>query len=382
MYQFEDSEQQNIRASVRSFAESELPALRSHSDLLAASRAAFGLLAEQGLCGLAIADEHDGTALSAVTTMIVMEELAAFDLGSAVSLSVHAMVTKILGAFAPEALQKELLPRAAAGEVLCGFALTEPGAGSDAAALATVFESSGDGYILKGEKCYITNAGIADFFILFARTAGSSGREGVSAFLVPRDTKGLSIGLPEKKMGCSLSTIASLNLDGALIPKDHLVGDEGDGYRIALSGLAGGRINIAACANGLARTALKLALQHLKERQQFGHALIEFQGLQFMLADMQMKLEAAQLLTWQAAHELDQDAGRERLRLSPSLAKCFATDVGMEVTTDAVQLLGGAGYIEEYQVERLMRDAKMLQIVEGTNQIQRSVIARALIENS
>ncbi|NDC38037.1 MAG: hypothetical protein EBZ48_08285 [Proteobacteria bacterium] len=203
----------------------------------------------------------------------------------------------------------------------------------------------------------------------------------MTAFLVEANSPGLTISSAEKKMGCELSPIASLTFDGVTVARSAVLGEIDGGFKVAMGGLAGGRVSIAACANGLSRSALDRATAHLKEREQFGKKLAEFQGLQFMLADMRMKLEAAQLLTWQAAREIDANPTDRRIRLYSSAAKCFATDTAMSITTDAVQLFGGAGYIREYQVERLMRDAKMLQIVEGANQLQRELIAREMLRD-
>jgi alkylation response protein AidB-like acyl-CoA dehydrogenase len=291
------------------------------------------------------------------------------------------MVAGLISRFGSDAQKSSILPKLVSGEYLAAFALTEPHAGSDAAALSTEAKPDGNEFVLRGNKCYITSAGFADLYLVFARTPTDTGTE-ISAFLVPADTPGLSIGKPEKKMGCELSPIASLFLEDVRVPASALLGPLHEGFKVALSGLAGGRVNIAACANGIAATAIDLAVKHLKDRRQFGHALAEFQGLQFMVAEMYSKLRAAQLLTMDAAHQLDaQRLGKAGLntKLSSSLAKCFATDAAMSITTDAVQLLGGAGYIKEYTVERLMREAKMLQIVEGANQVQRMIVARELL---
>jgi alkylation response protein AidB-like acyl-CoA dehydrogenase len=292
------------------------------------------------------------------------------------------MVSGLLNRSANQQQRQELLPKLASGELLAAFALTEPHAGSDAQALTTEAQILADGFKLRGSKCYITSAGFADLFLVFARTTNDSG-SGISAFVVDKSTPGLTIGAPEKKMGAELSPIASLYFEDARIPHSALVGELHSGFKVALSGLAGGRVNIAACANGLSRAAIDAAVAHLKERKQFGKALAEFLGLQFMLADMHQRLQAALLLTERAAEEIDaaksSPAQKTNTRLMSSVAKCFATDAAMSITTDAVQLLGGAGYIKEYQVERYMRDAKMLQIVEGANQIQRMIIAKELL---
>lgn len=332
-----------------------------------------------GVTALATSTEYGGLKKSNRIIADVLETIASVDLGPAIFISVHLMVAKIIEHFATDTMKQTLLPQLASGKLLGAFALTEPQAGSDAAALKTEAIETDRGFILNGEKCYITSAGFADAYIVFARTPKTAGKEGISAFIVSKDTAGLSVSSPEKKMGCELSPIASLTLRDCFVPHAALLGTRGDGYRIALSGLAAGRVSIGACANGLSRTALSLATQYMKERKQFGHALAEFQGLQFMLADMRMQYEAAKLLVAYAAHALDTSLHTNQPNLYPSMAKCMATDHAMRITTDAVQLFGGAGYIKDYKVEGLMRDAKMLQIVEGANQVQRVLIAKATL---
>lgn len=337
-----------------------------------------------GLGGLAIPEEYGGLDSSALTTAKVFETMARFDSGPAIFVSVHAMVSGLITRFGTTTQKGALLPQLATCSLLGAFALTEPHAGSDARALSTEARRVDGGFCLKGSKCYITSAGFADIYIVFAKVITPEKTSEVSAFIVPSDTKGLTIGKPERKMGAELSPIASIFLDDAFVPESALLGDLHGGFKAALSGLAGGRVNIAACANGISRAAIDAATVHIKERKQFGKALAEFQGLQFMLADMYQRLRAAVLLTEHAAYELDLlragSATAANIRLSSSTAKCFATDAAMSITTDAVQLLGGAGYIKEYAVERYMRDAKMLQIVEGANQIQRMIIAKELLE--
>jgi alkylation response protein AidB-like acyl-CoA dehydrogenase len=344
-------------------------------------RPLFESLASIGLAGLSIPEEFGGLDASATTIAAVFETISRFDVSPAIFMSVHAMVAGLIVRFGTSEQTQRLLPALASGAMLGAFALTEPQAGSDAQALKTEATSVEGGFMLKGNKCYITSAGFADLYLVFARTKDSSG-EGISAFVVPADTKGLSIGKPEKKMGAELSPIASLFFEDAFIPSNCLLGPIHQGFKVALSGLAGGRVNIAACANGISRNALDIATAHLRERSQFGKQLREFQGLQFMVADMYQKLEAARLLTIKAANDIDlakRGNASVNVKLSSSTAKCFATDTAMSVTTDAVQLLGGAGYIKEYHAERLMRDAKMLQIVEGANQVQRVIISREII---
>lgn len=374
----ETEEQLEIRMSVRKAATQEIPAYQTEAHYGTVPLELFKKFAALGLAGLSIEESFGGIAASRTTALIVMEELATVDLGPAVFISVHSMVSGLIQSFGNTEQKKQFLPHMSSGDILGAFALTEPSAGSDAANLQTSYRVDGDSYILNGEKCYITSAGWAGLYVVFARSAKSAGKQGVSAFIVECDRPGLIINKPEKKMGAELSPIASLRFENMKLPKTNLLGNIDEGYKIALSGLAGGRVNIASCANGVARAALDRALAHLKERTQFGQKLVEFQGLQFMLADMKMKLEAARLLTWQAGACVDKDSKSNDARLYPAMAKCFATDSAMAITTDAVQLLGGAGYIKEYEVERYMRDAKVLQIVEGTNQIQRMIIAREI----
>jgi len=380
MFQFEDAALQEIRSSVRRLSEREIPKYQNDEHYNTVPRALFRACSELGLTGLDIPESLGGIEADAVTSMVVMEELAAVDLGPAIFISVHAMVSGLITRFGTPDQQQRFLPKMASGDYLGAFGLTEPAAGSNAAALRSTARRSGDTYILNGDKCYITSAGFADLYVAFARVGSGTGSEGITAFIIESGAPGLSIGKPEKKMGAELSPIATIQFTDLVVPEANRLGEEGEGYRVALSGLAGGRINIAACANGIARSALERALAHLKEREQFGQKLIEFQGLQFMLADMRLKLEAAQLMTWQAARTLDTAPESRQNRITSSLAKCAATDAAMSITTDAVQLLGGAGYIREYAVERLMREAKMLQIVEGANQVQRMLIAREMAE--
>lgn len=375
-------EESEIRKTLRKLAESELPAYQNEQHIGRVPLKFFTTLAQAGFAGLKISEEFGGACANTATIAMVMEELAKVDLGPSIFVGVHTMIGGLIQQFGTPQQHQRYLPKLASGQMLGAFALTEAGAGSDAAAIKTQARKTDNGYELNGEKIYITSAGFADLYVVFARlgqnASGDKRYQGVSVFLVEAGMPGLSFGPPEKKMGCELSPIATVTLEGCKVPRENLLGAEGGGYAIALAGLAGGRVNIAAAANGLSDSAIRLALAHLKQREQFGQALIEFQGLQFMLADMRIKLEAARLLTWQAARLIDENAAVSELRLQSSMAKCFATDSAMQITTDAVQLLGGAGYLRDYQVERLMRDAKMLQIVEGTNQIQRMVIAREL----
>ncbi|MCB0323861.1 MAG: acyl-CoA dehydrogenase family protein [Bdellovibrionales bacterium] len=351
-------------------------ALLSDPAALAYDRAHFQAMATLGLCGLGLEEHYGGIDVGALGTAAIIFELARADLGPAIYLSVHLMVAKLLSRADSDGRAAELIASLARGEKLAAFALTEPEAGSDAAALRTKATSKDGEYYLSGEKCYITSGGVADLYLVFARSGGNE-KADISAFLVPSDTEGLSFGPAEKKMGCIGAPICSLSFDHCRVPQSARLGAEGAGYSLALSGLNGGRINIGAAACGIAARAIEIAASHLKQRTQFGRPLAEFQGLQFMLADMAILLRTAVLAVRDAA--LAEDRG-EHARVAASIAKCVATDAAMKITTDAVQLLGGAGYLQEYIAERLMRDAKMLQIVEGTNQIQRVLIARSLLQ--
>ena len=375
-------EQIEIRDVVRKAAQAEIPAFQNEKFYGSLPRQLFSSLAQVGLAGIAVSEEYSGIAANPLTCALIMEELAAVDLGPAIFVSVHAMVCGLIERLGSAAQRSKYLARMAKGELLGAFALTEPSAGSDAAALKSQARADGENFILNGEKCYITSAGWADLYIVFARSGAARDEAQISAFIVEANSPGLTISPPEHKMGCELSPIASIKFEDVRLSKSQLLGELHRGYRAALSGLAGGRVSIAACAVGLMRSAIERASSHLKERKQFGKTLAEFQGLQFMLADMYQLYEAARLLTAQAALTLANNSSAEQIRLHTSSAKCFATDAAMKVTTDAAQLLGGAGYIRDYQVERLMREAKMLQIVEGTNQIQRGLIAREVLRGS
>jgi alkylation response protein AidB-like acyl-CoA dehydrogenase len=367
-------EHAQILESVRKMALKEIPNFQKEEFYGTLPRPLFDSMAALGLTGLSISESNGGMGAPAKLIAGVLEEIAQVDLGPAIFLSVHLMVSKMIETFGNDSQKKQYLEGLIEGRLLAAFGLTEASAGSDASAIKTAAQETPNGYVLNGEKIYITSAGWADLYVVFAKMPDGK----MSAFIVPAKTKGLVIGSPEKKMGCELSPIATLTFQNMELPKEALLGEIGQGYKVALNGLAGGRVSIAACANGLAQSALQRAVAYLKERQQFGKPLIEMQGLQFMLADMKIKLETAKLITAEAAEKIDNQSSQSDQRLFSSIAKCYATDSAMAVTTDAVQLFGGAGYIKEYQVERLMRDAKMLQIVEGTNQIQRMIIAREL----
>jgi alkylation response protein AidB-like acyl-CoA dehydrogenase len=332
--------------------------------------------ASLGLLGITIPEEYGGGGMDHTAFAILIEEISRFCASTAVIIDVHTSVgMEPILTYGTEAQKQRWLPRLASGELLGAFALTEPGAGSDAASLRTTATAVDGGYVLNGSKTFITNLGRAGTYIVMARTGGP-GAGGVSAFVVEAGTPGLRCGQPFQKMGLNGSPTGELHIDDCRVGADALLGTEGQGFAIAMSALDAGRIGISAQALGLAEGALDDAIEYLRQRQQFGRTLAEFQGLQFMVADMATQVEAARLMVYRAAALCD--SGQPFTR-EASMAKLFCTDTAMSVTIDAVQLLGGYGYIEEFPMARRMRDAKASQIYEGTNQVQRVVIARQLL---
>ena len=304
----------------------------------------------------------------------VVEELASAWLTVGLGVSVHTLAAYPLATHGTEEQKRRWLPDVVGGELLGAYCLSEPHSGSDAAAMTTRATREGDDYVVRGTKAWISHGGQADFYALMARTS-DSGSRGITCFLVPGDTPGLAAAPPERKMGLSGSPTTQVMFDGARIPATRRIGAEGEGFPIALAALDGGRLGIAACAVGLAQAALDTAVDWAQLRRQFGRPIMAFQGLQFMLADMATAVAAGRALYLAAARR--RDAGRP-YRAQAAMAKLFCTDMAMKVTTDAVQVLGGYGYVADYPVERYLREAKVLQIVEGTNQIQRVVIGRDL----
>jgi len=331
-------------------------------------------LGRAGLLGLPYPEEYGGGGQPYEVYLQVLEELAGRWLAVAEAVSVHTLACYPLATYGSDAQRKRLLPDLIGGDLLGGYCLSEPHGGSDAAALTTRAERTDDTYTVHGTKAWITHAHSADFFTVFCRTGGP-GPSGISNLLIDADTPGIEPQPRERTMGLHSSPVAQVVFDGARVPADRLVGAEGAGFRIAMSALDSGRLGIAACAVGLSQAALDTAVGYAREREQFGTPIIEFQGIGFLLADMATQVSAARALTLAAARL--RDAGRP-YGIEAAKAKLFATDAAMRVTTDAVQVLGGYGYVSDYPVERYFREAKVLQIVEGTNQIQRMVIARAL----
>ena len=372
-----DDEQQTIKDMVARFAQQELaPHAAEWEERGHFPREVVAQLAALGLTGLLIPDAFGGANLSRLTSAIVYEELARADFSTAVWLSVHNMVTSLIVRFGDEEQHRHWLPRLASGELLAAFSLSEVHAGSDAASLTTAARQDGDHYVVNGAKYWVTNAGVADLYAVMVRTDPKAGARGITTLLVEKGTPGFSLGKVEHKMGMHASPTGELLFEDCRVPVANRLSDEGMGFRIALSGLDGGRVNIAASAVGLAQAAFEVATRYAQERQAFGRAIGGFEGIQFILADMAIKVAAARLLVYQAAAAVD---GGTTATVPAAMAKCFATDAAMAITQDAVQVLGGAGYVRDWPVERYMREAKVTQIVEGTNQIQRLVVARALL---
>ncbi len=340
--------------------------------LRAACRLGFG--------AMYVPETVGGSGLSRLEAAIVFEELAAADPSTTGFLTIHNMVAWMIATYGNAAQQARWLPPIVAGEIFVSYCLTEPGAGSDAAALATRAAAEGNsGYRLTGQKAFISGGGATDLYLVMARSGGA-GAGGISCFAVPRGAAGLSFGKPEKKLGWNSQPTAIVNFDGVAVPAENRVGEEGQGFRIAMSALDGGRINIAACSLGGARACLDLALAHVKQRHAFGRPIADFQALQFKLADMATELEAARLLVHRAAAALDARAADATQR--SAMAKRYATDACWRICDEALQLHGGYGYIKDYQVERYLRDLRVHRILEGTNEIMRVIIARKLLESA
>ena len=371
-------EQQAFREVARQFAEEQLAPYAAQWDEtchfpIPTLRAA----AKLGFAGIYIGEAHGGAGLSRLDAAIIFEELAAGCTSTAAYLSIHNMAAWMIEAFGSAEQRGRWLPGLCTMQLLSSYCLTEPGAGSDSAALRTRAERRGDDYVLNGSKAFISGAGTSDLYVCMVRTGGE-GPRGISCLGVECDAPGLGFGKQEKKLGWHSQPTAMVLFEDCRVPVGNRIGAEGEGFKIAMAGLDGGRVNIAACALGAARACFERARAHLLERRQFGRPLAEFQALQFRLADMATELEAARLMVWRAAAQLD--AGAPDATMACAMAKRFATDVAFQVCNDALQLHGGYGYIKEYQIERYLRDVRVHQILEGTNEIMRLIIARRLLE--
>ena len=373
-----------LRESVRQLAEDKIAPYAAEVDEQPRyPQEAHDALVKADLHAVHIPEEYAGAGADALATVIVIEEVARVCASSSLIPAVNKLGTVPLLLSGSAELNQRYLPLVARGEGMFSYALSEPEAGSDAAAMRTRAARDGDSFILNGTKRWITNAGVSQYYTVMAVTDAKAGLAGISAFVVEKGDEGFSFGASEHKLGIKGSPTCELYFDNCVIPADRMIGAEGSGFRTALATLDHTRITIAAQALGIAQGALDYAAGYVRERRQFGKAIAEFQGVQFMVADMAMKLEAARQLTYAAAARSERAMAGEAipdLTFISSACKCFASDVAMEVTTDAVQLLGGYGYVRDYPVERMMRDAKIIQIYEGTNQIQRVVMARQLLK--
>jgi hypothetical protein len=371
-------DQQAIQDMARAFAAAEMAPHSARWDEekhfpVDVLRAAAAL----GLGGIYVKEDVGGSALSRLDATLVFEALSEGDVSTAAFLSIHNMASWMIDRFGADDLRRKYLPRLTTMELIASYCLTEPGAGSDAASLRTTARREGETYVLNGAKAFISGAGTSDVYVVMARS-GSEGAGGVSTFVVEKDTPGVSFGAQEKKMGWNSQPTAMVHFDNVALPAANRVGDEGQGFRIAMMGLDGGRLNIAACSLGGAALALETAKTYVESRKQFGRALKEFQGLQFKLADMETELEAARLMVRRAAAALD--AGDPAATRLCAMAKRFATDAGFDVANQALQLHGGYGYLKDYPLERIVRDLRVHQILEGTNEIMRVIIAREMFK--
>jgi alkylation response protein AidB-like acyl-CoA dehydrogenase len=369
-------DQRAIVASAEAFAAAELSPHSARWDEekyfpVEVLRRAAGL----GLAGIYVREDVGGSALSRLDATLIFEALSYGDVSTAAFLSIHNMASWMIDRFGSEELRAAYLPRLTAMELIASYCLTEPGAGSDAASLRTTARREGGTYVLNGTKAFISGAGTSDIYVVMARSGGE-GAGGVTAFAVEKGLPGLSFGALERKMGWSSQPTAMVHFDNVPVPASRRLGDEGQGFRIAMMGLDGGRLNIAACSLGGAALALDTAKAYAETRRQFGRALRDFQGLQFKLADMATELEAARLMVRRGAAALDaKDPAATRLC---AMAKRFATDAGFSIANQALQIHGGYGYLKDYPLERIVRDLRVHQILEGTNEIMRVIIAREM----
>ena len=370
-------DQRAIQDAARSFAAAELAPHSARWDEerhfpVDVMRQAAAL----GFAGIYVREDVGGSGLTRLDAALIFEALSEGDVSTAAFMSIHNMASWMIDRFGSEALRLKYLPRMTTMELIASYCLTEPGSGSDAAAMKTTARLVGDHYVLNGGKAFISGAGVSDLYVVMARTGGP-GAKGVSAIVVEKGTPGLSFGANERKMGWNSQPTAQVMFDEVRVPVENRIGAEGDGFRFAMMGLDGGRINIAACSLGGSKLALDTAQAYLGTRQQFGRPLADFQALQFRLADMATAHEAARLMVYNAADALDRkDPQATKLC---AMAKRFATDGGFEIANQALQLHGGYGYLRDYPVERIVRDLRVHQILEGTNEIMRVIISRELL---
>jgi alkylation response protein AidB-like acyl-CoA dehydrogenase len=371
-----NEDQVAIQDAARAFAEGQLAPFSAEWD----EKKHFPVdtlrqAAQLGFAGIYVNEDVGGSGLSRLDASIIFEALSQGDVPVAAYLTIHNMASWMIDRFGSDDLRQRYLPRLTTMELIASYCLTEPGSGSDAANMRTSAKLDGDHYVLNGGKAFISGGGVSDVYVVMARTGGD-GAKGVSAFVVEKGTEGLSFGANERKMGWNAQPTAQVNFDNCRVPLENRIGQEGEGFRFAMMGLDGGRLNIASCSLGGAQFALDTAKAYMETRNQFGKALKDFQALQFKLADMATELEAARLMVRRAAHALD-NRHPEATKLC-AMAKRFATDAGFQVANDALQLHGGYGYLQDYPLERIVRDLRVHQILEGTNEIMRVIIAREM----
>ena len=371
-------EQTMISDVAKTFAMNELRPHAAECDKAGEmDRSKLEALGELGFGGIYTQEEHGGSGLGRLDAALIFEQLSRGDISHAAFLSIHNMSTWMIDRFGHDQLRAKYVPRLTATELIASYCLTEPGAGSDAASLKTTAKLDGDEYVLNGAKVFISGAGFSDVYVVMART-GEDGAKGVSTFVIDKDAPGLSFGKHEDKMGWRAQPTAMVNFDDCRIPATNRVGEEGHGFKFAMAGLDGGRLNIAACALGGAQDALDRAFAYVTERKQFGRAIVDFQATQFKLADMETELSAARSLLYDAARKLDAKAPDATKFCA--MAKRFVTDTAYKVANDALQLHGGYGYLADYEVERIVRDLRVHQILEGTNEIMRVIVAREMMK--
>ncbi|WP_026919191.1 acyl-CoA dehydrogenase [Gordonia shandongensis] len=371
-------EHQALREAIRALAEKEIaPHAKDVDENARFPEEARAALVANGFNAVHVPEQFEGQGADSVAACIVIEEVARVDVSASLIPAVNKLGTMGLILSGSDDLKSQVLPSIAAGDAMASYALSEREAGSDAAAMKTRARKDGDNWVLNGSKCWITNGGKSTWYTVMAVTDPDKGASGISAFMVREDDPGFTVGPLEHKLGIKGSPTAELYFEDCTIPADRIIGDEGTGFKTALATLDHTRPTIGAQAVGVAQGALDAAIEYVKDRKQFGKTISSFQGVEFMIADMAMKVEAARLMVYTAAARAER--GESNLGFISSASKCMASDVAMEVTTDAVQLFGGAGYTTDFPVERMMRDAKITQIYEGTNQIQRVVMSRALL---
>jgi alkylation response protein AidB-like acyl-CoA dehydrogenase len=370
-------EQILIQDMARSFSESELaPFSAKWDEEKFLDRNVFLKAAELGFMGIYTSEDYGGTALSRLDCALVFEQLAAGDVSHTAMITIHNMATWMIDRYSTDEIRKKYVPGLTSGDLIASYCLTEPGSGSDAASLSTKAEKVGNEYILNGTKTFISGAGWSDIYLVMARTS-DQGAKGVSAFIVEKDSPGLSFGATEKKMGWNAQPTAQVIMEDCKVSEKNRVGAEGEGFKFAMSGLDGGRINIGACSLGGAQKALTASIKYTSERKQFGKFISDFQNTEFMLADMATELEASRMMIYRGADMIDK--GIANASAACAMAKRYSTDMCSKIADNALQLHGGYGYLSEYEIEQIVRDLRVHQILEGTNQIMRVIISRSLL---